>query len=254
MKKALFAFMLVAAFALVAAAQDSKVGTLTASRAGSASASRSTAPVWGLPSVPGSAILFYGGDINVNDPNAQGFANENTLVVSQAQTYGAVNSPTTNNVVVTGAFGNNSGFGDFFDPAQGTYDVRTGVSEGNGGTSILSGTGNQSATATGRDPFGLIEYTTFVRFAKAITSTPGTTYWVNETPQCTNSGDSNCSGAEYFLSNTTQETNSVNGYAQPAGQIFFNSTYFGFTWANWCDASLGQNSQQCARASFGLTR
>src|SRR5579871_2839610 len=117
--------MLVAVFSLSAMAAEGS--HLTASKAGNAAASHTTAPVWGLPSVP-STILFYGGDINVNDPNAQGFANENTLLVAQAQTYGAVNSPTTNNVVVTGAFGNNAGFGDFFDPAQGTYDVRTGVS------------------------------------------------------------------------------------------------------------------------------
>ncbi len=249
MKKNLFAVMLVAVFSLAAMAADG--AHMTASKAGNASASRSTAPYWGVPSVP-STILFYGGDINVNDPNAQGFANENTLLVSQAQTYAAVKAPSK--VVVGGTFGNNAGFGAFFDPAQGTYDIRINVKEGSGGTSVAHGTATQTATATGRDPFGLIEYTTAVSFAKALTASAGTTYWINETPQCTNSGDSNCSGAEYFLSNTTQETNGVNASAQVANQIFFNSTYFGFTWANWCDSSLGQNTAQCARASVGVTK
>lgn len=240
---------LVVVYALAAAAADGS--HLTASRAGNPSASRSTAPVWGLPAVP-STIIFYGGDINVNDPNAQGFANENTLLVSQANTYGAVKAPPQGMVVTTGMFGNNSGFGGFFDPADGSYDVRVGVSEGNGGTSIQSGTAAQTATPTGRDPFGLIEYTTAVNFAKPITGTPGTIYWFNETPQCTNSGDSNCSGAEFFLSNS-QGANAVNGWAAVVGQLYLNSGYFGFTWTNWCDPSLGQNAEQCGLASWGLT-
>ena len=228
MKKNLFAVMLVAVFAVSAlAAEGSHV---TASAAGKASASRSTAPVWGLPSVP-SNILFYGGDINVNDPNAQGFANENTLLVPTSQTYAAVKAPSK--VVAGGTFGNNSGFGAYFDPATGTYDIRIKVTEGNGGTSVASGSGTQTATATGREPFGLIEYTTSVNFTKALTAAAGTTYWINETPQCTNSGDSNCSDAEFFLSNTTQETNGVNASAQVASQLYLNSSYFGFTWANW---------------------
>ena len=57
-----------------------------------------------------------------------------------------------------------------------------------------------------------------------------------------------------YMSNTTQKTNSVNGSAQPAGQLFLNSAFFGFTWANWCDSALGQTAQQCAYGSFGLTK
>jgi len=248
-KKNLFAVMLVAVFSLSAMAAEGS--HLTASKAGNAAASHTTAPVWGLPSVP-STILFYGGDINVNDPNAQGFANENTLLVAQSQTYAAVKAPSK--VVAGGTFGNNSGFGAYFDPAQGTYDIRIKVSEGNGGTSVASGTATQTATATGRDPFGLIEYTTAVSFTKPLTASAGVTYWINETPQCTNSGDSNCSGAEFFLSNTTQETNGVNASAQVASQLYLNSAYFGFNWANWCDSSLGQDAAQCARASVGVTK
>jgi len=247
-KKNLFAVMLVAVFSLSAMAAS---GThLTASKAGSASASRSTAPVWGLPSVP-ATIIFYGGDINVNDPNAQGFANGNTDVVSSAQTYAAVKAPTGSRVVVSGTFGNNSAFFGYFD-GEGTYDIRTGVTDGNGGSSLVHGTATETEVATGRDPFGLIEYTTSISFPRNLTATAGTTYWVNENPQCVS--NPNCEDGEfYYLSNTTQETNSVNGSAQVASQLYLNSNYFGYTFTNWCDSSLGQDAEQCARASFGLT-
>jgi hypothetical protein len=85
-----------------------------------------------------------------------------------------------------------------------------------------------------------------------MTAPNGETVWVNESPQCTDSGNSICSDLQYFASNTTQKTGSINGEAQPTRQMFFNSAFFGFTWTNWCDPSLGQNPQQCADLSFGI--
>ena len=153
MKKTLFAVVLVAAFSFSAFAASAP--SLTAKGNGRASRGTST-PTWGIPSVP-STIIFYGGDINVNDPNAQGFANGNTLAVANSQTYGAVTAPKGSKVTVSGIFANNevnvSG-GTPFDPATGTYDIRIKVSEGVGGTSVASGSGAQTAVPTGRDPFG----------------------------------------------------------------------------------------------------
>jgi hypothetical protein len=93
-----------------------------------------------------------------------------------------------------------------------------------------------------------------VRFAKPLTSKAGTTYWIVETPQCTNSSDSNCSVAQYYVDNTTQETNGVNASAQVPNQIYWNSVFFGTTFNNWCDSQFGQNSEQCARLSIGVTK
>jgi hypothetical protein len=31
-----------------------------------------------------------------------------------------------------------------------------------------------------------------------------------------------------------------------------NSGYFGFSWANWCDSSLGFNTIQCGYMSYGV--
>jgi hypothetical protein len=74
---------------------------------------------------------------------------------------------------------------------------------------------------------------------------------VNESPQCTDESNGDCE-SEFFYANTTQETNGVNASAQPAGELFLNSAFFGFTWENWCDSALGQNLEQCARGSFGI--
>ena len=69
-----------------------------------------------------------------------------------------------------------------FDPLTASYDVRTGVSEGNGGTSLASGTGPAVVTATGRNFLGLNEYTVSVSWSTPVTLTAGT-YWFNATPQ-----------------------------------------------------------------------
>jgi hypothetical protein len=241
MKKTILAMILIGLFTGAAMAQ-------TVSAAAPQGKKNSA---WNAPHATGT-IVFYGGDINPTDPNYFAFANENTLMVPQSQTYAAVQVPVK--ATVSAIFINTtSTVGGVFDPATGTYDIRTGVTEGNGGKSIAHGSGAQTAVATGREPFGLPEYTLSVTFARPLTGVAGTTYWANETPQCTNSSDNSCASAQYYLDNTTQETNGVNAADQPAAQLYLNSFYYGFTWANWCDSALGLNKSQCARASFGFT-
>jgi hypothetical protein len=131
-----------------------------------------------------------------------------------------------------------------------SYDIRTGVSEGNGGTSVASGTSVPAqVVATGRNAFGYNEYTVAVSFS-ALNLPPGT-YWANVTPDCTDQSDSTCSSGRMFLSNTTQQTNAVHGMQQLSGQQYANGL-FG-SWANWCDSSFGLNAQQCQYASFGAS-
>ena len=116
----------------------------------------------------------------------------------------------------------------------------------------LVGTGTIKVAATGRNFIGLNEFTVLVRIPTLYIGTGE--YWFNVTPECTNGAtDGSCSVGRIFISNTTQNTNGVFANAQPAGSMFLNSPFFGFTWANWCDASLGLNSSQCRAASFGLT-
>ncbi len=102
-------------------------------------------------------------------------------------------------------------------------------------------------------PCDCVQVETAVNLAKPFTVTPGTTYWFNLSPQCTNENNSVCNdSAYYFLANTTQESNGLHADAQPVGQMYFNATFLDYYWTNWCDPRLLQNPQQCARASFGL--
>ncbi len=253
MKAVLSAIALIVILSLTTVAQNAPTPSLVASHYAGAAAAKGDTFSWG-PAPSGANILFYGGDVNPSDPNVQGFVNGNTLLVPNTTTYGAVQVPAAGHFVVTGVFFNqavNGTGGNIFDPSIGTYDFRIGVSSGNGGTSIASGSGPQSASATGRMPFGLVEYKTSVALASPMTATNGETVWVNESPQCTDNSDAACQG-QYFIDNTTQKTGSVNGEAQPTGQMFLTSAYFGYTWYDWCGPTLGQNAQQCADMSFGI--
>jgi len=192
--------------------------------------------------------LFYGGDLNPADLNAAGMSDENTLlIVGGSSTYGAVNIPVTSNI-----FGIlfNVQADAAFDPFTATYDIRSGVSEGNGGTDVASGSGTAVIQATGRNFLGLNEYTVAVSWSPAITLTPGE-YWFNATPECLNTLDGSCNVFRQFVSNS-QITNNLNGSWQPIHEMFLNSSFFGFTWANWCDSALGFNAKQCAGMSFAL--
>src|SRR5262249_46367437 len=80
----------------------------------------------------GFACAFYGGDFDPNNPNANGLANETDGIVGGspygAATYQNFILPTENTVI--GMFSNNlSGL----NPSTGYWEIRTGVSEGNGG-------------------------------------------------------------------------------------------------------------------------
>ncbi len=249
MKTTLFAFALVVALSLSAVAANKPAASIH--RAGDPSAALPQSN--GTPSVPPALcrpVLFYGGDINTSNANAAGMSDENTLlIIGGGSTYGAVAIP-------TGVTGNVSGIcfniqaDAAFDPLTATYDIRSGVSEGNGGTSVASGSGTVVVQATGRNFLGLNEYTVALSFPTV--SLASGTYWFNITPQCLNTLDGSCNVFRQFVSNSNL-ANQIHGTWQPAHEMFLNSTFFGFTWANWCDSSLGFNPLQCAGLSFGLT-
>lgn len=254
MKNTLFLLTFLVALTVAAYAQNAK--SPVTHLGGKGDPSFQGTPGWGNPPLSASQLLFYGGDLNQSDPNQYAFANGNTLLVPNTTTYGAVMAPIGTKVVATGILFNQIATiltGTVFDPATASYDLRANVSEGNGGNDVVSGSGAQTVTATGRKLFSYYpEYATSVTFTKPLTPTFGVTYWVNMSSQCTDSGNNNCAALQFFADNTTQQTNGINPTFQPSGQIFFNSAFFGYTWANWCDASFEINSHQCQYLSFGI--
>ena len=166
--------------------------------------------------------VFYGGDLDLNDPNQNGLANENDATVS-GNPYGAA---TYQNFVwgggqIAGLFTNNL---SQLAPTGAYYEIRSGMSEGNGGTLIASGTatgGNFLQTATGRADFGFTEYTDAVRFTLNL---PAGTYWFAVVPVCTT-----CGGRS-FNSNTNTRLNGIG--IDVDGEQFFNSSFFGANFTN----------------------
>jgi hypothetical protein len=251
MKNNLLAVLLIAAFSLFASGQNTQAPLLALHPQPDASQSVVTPGNAGVPNLC-KPCVFYGGDFNMNLANSGAFANINSLLVPNTATYAAVNVPKTVHGVITGILFMQiaSNGGNIFDPDTATYDIRTGVSGGNGGTSVTNGSAPLSAQVYGQ--CNCVEFETAVQLTKPLTVTPGTRYWFNLLTQCTDQSNPNCTELEIFFANTINKANGLNAGAQPAGQMFFNSAYFGFTWTNWCDPSLGQNAQECAFGSFGL--
>jgi len=181
---------------------------------------------------PGSAntfnlpCLFYAGDFDPNNPNANGLANENDAVVG-GNPYG---SATYQNFywqdhgsgkVIVGLLTNNL---SQLTPTAGYWEIRSGVSEGNGGTLVASGTAtgqNLLQTATGRSGFGYTEYTDAVQIP-AMDPANGQ-YWFAVVPVCTS-----CNGRS-FNSNTF----GLNKVGKSDDNLqYWNSPYFGRNFTN----------------------
>jgi len=251
-KRTLFAVALVITLSLSALAEQAKKPALSHHSAGNPALALQDTKESPNPTVPGpcSPCLFYGGDLDTTNANAAGMSDENTLLIlGGSSTYGELNIPAGTTVTVKGLLFNIQASAAF-DPVTASYDIRTGVSEGDGGSSIASGSVDAAVSATGRNFLGLNEYTISVVFP-SLTLTSGD-YWVNVTPNCTNPLDGSCSVFRQFVSNTTGRANALHESWQPEHEMFLNSAYFGFTWANWCDSSLGFNPSQCGYLSYGV--
>lgn len=141
--------------------------------------------------------VYYGGDIDPNDPQEDGLANWNGPTLPDLWTYEEVNVPTP--LKISAAFTNNLQTYGIIDPKTANWNFRIGVSEGNGGTDIGSGTAPAVLTATGRNAFGLVEYELLTKTPQSI---PKGNVWFDVQPICTNHSDPACNNGQYFESDT----------------------------------------------------
>jgi hypothetical protein len=175
---------------------------------------------------PGS--LWYNGDANL----VNGLANERNTIVSQAAVYDDFNVTAPLGWNVTAVFSDNL-LNTTVTGAD--WEIRTGVSEGNAGTLIASGTTNSPiVTLTGRGGFGFLEYMVEVTglnvFLPMLPS--GEHYWLNVTPVGNGTGRS--------FNATTSGANCVGTPCGNDQNAFFNSTYFGYYFTSTGNPNLGQ--------------
>jgi hypothetical protein len=173
------------------------------------------------------AVYWYGGDFD----DRNGAPNEISGLLPDARTYDdfTVTSP----VVVNSVWSNN--LWDSFSASQAAVEIRTGMSAGNGGTLVFSGTFNATISDTGRSGFGMQEKQVRVN-GLAVNLAIGT-YHISVTPIGAGSGRSYVSS-----------TDGVGGVGAPLGNgnSFVNSAALGLNFAsasylgsgNW-DFSIG---------------
>jgi hypothetical protein len=158
---------------------------------------------------PGS--LWYNGDFN----GVNGLANERNTIVTQAAVYDDFNVTAPLGWNVTAVFSVN--LEDTVVTAA-DWEIRSGVSEGNAGTLVASGTTDSPTVyVTGRCGLNFCNYVVEVTSLN-VTLSPGH-YWLNVTPVGNGSGRS--------FDSTTSGTNCVGTPCGNNQNAFFNSTYFG---------------------------
>ena len=181
--------------------------------------------------------VYYGGDIDPNDPEEDGLSNENDLFICCSWTYNEVNVPVP--IKISAAFTNNLQTYGIIDPKTANWDFRIGISEGVGGTSIGNGTSPAELTSTGRNAFGLEEYELLT---KTPVSLPRDNVWFDVQPNCTNSNDPECNQPDdprYFESDT-DGLNGTNSKFTVTSNDGMGPTFFcaGFTCGeglSWCN-------------------
>jgi hypothetical protein len=194
-----------------------------------------------MPNGP-AAVLWYNGDFDGRD----GLADEQNTVVSQASTYDNFIVPEGPGWNVTSVFTDNL---QNTNVTGATWEIRTGVSVGNGGTIVASGmTTTPVVTPTGRSGFGFTEFMVEVTGLNVnLPALPaGQFYWLNVTPI----GD----GGGRSFNSTTSGANCAGLPCGNDNNSFWNSSFFGAnfitgtdaTGLNPCDFSMGVNGTLAA--------
>jgi len=234
-KKILFAVTMIAAFSVLAMGQ-----ALTARAAARGPESRNGSQIR-LITPPACTVskqhpcVYYGGDLNANDPQQNSLSNENTLFIPNSFTYTEVNVPIA--ASISASFSNNLSEQAVFDPRTATWFYRTGVSEGNGGTLICSGDNPATTTVVGN----LLDFTEWQVLTTTPCKLPAGNVWFAVTPNCTNPNDTDCSnGTDRFFEEDTDGTlNGINTRFTVTSNTgmgpTFDSSFFGYSFASWCN-------------------
>jgi hypothetical protein len=142
--------------------------------------------------------LWYAGDFNVNNQNANGVSDENDLTINQSAVYVPFTVPKGQIWRITGAFGIVLSTVNVIDPPQADWSFSKGVSQGNAGKLIKSGTSPATSKALNCNQGVELNCLGILVKGLKVTLKAGR-YWLTVVPYCTNQNDSQCASARYFL-------------------------------------------------------
>jgi len=236
-KKILFATALVAALVPMAVAQ-APTAAATAVRGG-ARVSNNHVRTNALP----KGTIYYSGDIDTTLSNANALFNENNTsesIAAQVVSNFSVTKAESVTSVYINAF---TDTGSITNPTP--WSILKGVKTGVGGKSVCKGTGTAKVTPTGRTDtnWGVpTEDQVIVKLKKACALKPGK-YFLSIYPTST---------SLWYESDEESDPKPIHhkGTKNIIDNHFFNSSAFGFTWANTttvCGSGAG-----CDEFSFGL--
>jgi len=244
---------LITALAALAAAQDE---TSPSNSAGGniqvLSAASAVSPGWQMVhtgTAPNycSPCLFYEGDFNPNNPNANALLSGKTSS-GNGKVYAEFNVPKGKTWTVTGAFVNDLSTAKRLNPVATPWSISSGVNVGNGGTTVCSGADNATFTPTGRTGFGYKEYTVQIKKLKQPCQLKAGQYWLMIQPQDNHSNS-------FFYETDVEDTPPRHHFGPQAtlDDSFWtskaNAAYYQPTWGT--NGACG--SRGCDQFSDGLT-
>jgi hypothetical protein len=175
MNRILFAFALIGTLASLAAAQDSRVTpSLTARdnpQAVSAQLDKESAVTQSssnLPFCPPKICLYYAGDFDSTDSNANGLYNGNNITEGGFEGWVWVGVKPPKTVTVTGITFNQFFTSEFVGTNPTPFQTMINIVQGHSGTLVCNTTGNATMKQYGESDFGLVQYSfTVKKLAKA---------------------------------------------------------------------------------------
>jgi hypothetical protein len=196
-------------------------------RANSGDATPTPTPTATPTPTPSGDALWYNGDFN----DVNGLANERDTSLGSGQyasTYDDFNVPDADGWDVTSVFSNNLADTNVVGAS---WEIRQGITEGNGGTLIASGTTvTPNVTPTGRSGFGFTEF--MVEVAGLSVHLDQGDYFLNVTPTGDLTGRS--------FDSTTSGANCVGTPCGDNMNAFFDSNFFGFVFTSTGNPAIGQ--------------
>jgi len=238
-KKVIFAVLLVACFVTVAMAQTQRQPATAGQFAGQSQVRNDGGAQKGSAVVRCANVAgyyYYSGNFDSTNSNANGLANEADVIVADShiyQPFTVKSKGSKHHLNVTGLCVNSLDTAGAGIDNPTPYEVRAKAKVGSGGTLVCKGSVTSTDDPTGRNGFGINEYTHAVKVSKCKLSegkgTKGTQYHMNVTPQCFN--NSVCPNARFFESTDDSNLSHV-GPPTKTGNALWNSTTFAENWVN----------------------